>query len=55
MLLHPTLYRPHSVLSPIGNSELFLRNFNVWVRSKGGPKSTIILSTDGAEGNCYTL
>ena len=47
MLFHPTLYRPHS--------ELFLRNFNVWVRSKGAPKSAVLLSTDGSEGNYYTL
>ena len=46
---------PRSVLSPDGKSELFLRNFNIWFRTKGVPKSAVPLSTDGSEGNYYTL
>ncbi len=46
---------PRSVLSPDGKSELFVRNFNVWLRAKGAPKSAVPLSTDGSEGNYYTL
>jgi len=43
------------VASPDGKSELFLRNYNLWWREKGKPESAKALSTDGSEGNYYTL
>ena len=41
--------------SPDGKSELFLQNYNVWLRAKATPKVLKPLTTDGSEGNYYTL
>ena len=41
--------------APDGKSELFLQNFNVWLRLKADPKNAKPLTTDGSEGNYYTL
>jgi len=43
------------VASPDGAREAFLRNYNVWIREKANPKNESPLSTDGSEGNYYTL
>lgn len=40
--------------SPDGKSEAFIRNFNIAVRLVGAPKDSL-LSSDGSEGNAYTL
>jgi dipeptidyl aminopeptidase/acylaminoacyl peptidase len=40
--------------SPDGKSEAFIKNFNVAVRPAGSLKDSL-LSTDGSEGNAYTL
>lgn len=47
------LTRP--IPSPDGKTELFIRNFNVWTRTKGEAGSAKPLSTDGSEGNYYAL
>lgn len=47
------LNRP--VPSPDGKSELFLRNYNLWIRDKDAPQTAAPLSTDGSEGNYYAL
>ena len=39
------------VLSPDGKSEVFIQNYNIWLTAKP-PKP---LTTDGSEGNYYTL
>jgi len=39
------------VKSPDGKSELFIRNYNVWIRTKADKP----LTTDGSEGNYYAL
>lgn len=49
----PEVQRP--VPSPDKKQEAFLRNFNVWVRTKGDVKSERALSTDGSEGDYYAL
>ena len=42
--------------SPDGKREAFVRNFNIWVRSKDGDKKDeSALSFDGSEGNAYAL
>jgi dipeptidyl aminopeptidase/acylaminoacyl peptidase len=42
--------------SPDGKREAFIKNFNVWVRSKDkDKKDEVALSVDGSEGNAYTL
>ncbi len=42
--------------SPDGKREAFVKNFNVWVRSKDGDKKDeLALSWDGSEGNAYSL
>ena len=42
--------------SPDGKREAFIRNFNVWVRSKDkDKKDETALSLDGSEGNAYAL
>ena len=42
--------------SPDGKREAFIKNFNVWVRSKDkGKKDETALSLDGSEGNAYAL
>jgi dipeptidyl aminopeptidase/acylaminoacyl peptidase len=41
--------------SPDGQWEAFLRNYNVWIRAKGGEKKDEFpLSWDGGEGDYYT-
>jgi dipeptidyl aminopeptidase/acylaminoacyl peptidase len=40
--------------SPDGKLEAFIQNFNVWVRPVGSKVATR-LSTDGSEGNAYSL
>jgi len=40
--------------SPDGKSEAFIKNFNVAVRPVGSSRDTV-LSSDGSEGNAYTL
>ncbi len=43
-------------VSPDGKQEAFIKNFNVWVRSKDkDKKDEIALSLDGSEGNAYVL
>jgi dipeptidyl aminopeptidase/acylaminoacyl peptidase len=42
----------HPHLSPDGKQEALVRNYNVYVRSVGSDKGTL-LSTDGSEGNAY--
>ncbi|MGD1009511.1 MAG: DPP IV N-terminal domain-containing protein [Candidatus Aminicenantales bacterium] len=43
-------------VSPDGKREAFIRNYNVWVRSKDkDKKDEIALSLDGSEGNAYAL
>ncbi len=46
---------PGPILSPDGKSELFLQNYNLWLRPKSAPKSAAPLTTDGSEGNYYAL
>ncbi|MGA2534316.1 MAG: DPP IV N-terminal domain-containing protein [Candidatus Aminicenantales bacterium] len=42
--------------SPDGKREAFIKNFNVWVRSKDkDKKDETALSLDGSEGNAYAL
>ena len=42
--------------SPDGRREAFIKNFNVWVRSKDkSKKDETALSLDGSEGNAYAL
>ena len=42
--------------SPDGKREAFIKNFNVWVRSKDkDKKDEAALSLDGSEGNAYAL
>jgi dipeptidyl aminopeptidase/acylaminoacyl peptidase len=42
--------------SPDGKREAFIKNFNVWVRSKDkDKKDETVLSLDGSEGNAYAL
>jgi dipeptidyl aminopeptidase/acylaminoacyl peptidase len=42
--------------SPDGKREAFIKNFNVWVRSKEkDKKDEMALSLDGSEGNTYAL
>ncbi len=43
------------VASPDGKHEIYLQNYNVWLRPKGSPKNAVALSTDGSEGNYYAL
>lgn len=43
------------IASPNGAHELFLRNYNVWLRPKATPSSPTPLTTDGSEGNYYAL
>ncbi len=43
------------VPSPDGKLEAFLQNHNVWIRETANPKKPAPLSTDGSEGNYYTL
>lgn len=40
--------------SPDGKHEIVVRNYNLAIREKGGRDLTP-LTTDGSEGNCYTL
>jgi len=49
----PELERP--VASPDGKHEVFLRNYNIWLRAKAGEEKPVALSTDGSEGNYYAL
>ncbi len=42
-----------AVASPDGKSEAFVRNYNVFIRSKGGKEEGAQLSFDGSEGNYY--
>jgi dipeptidyl aminopeptidase/acylaminoacyl peptidase len=43
-------------VSPDGKREAFIKNFNVWVRSKDkDKKDEAALSLDGSEGNAYAL
>src|SRR6185295_328752 len=39
--------------SPDGNWEALIQNYNIYVRPKGGAAAA--LSSDGSEGNAYTL
>ena len=42
--------------SPDGKSEVFIQNFNVYIRPTGGrPEDAAPLSWDGSEGNAYVL
>jgi dipeptidyl aminopeptidase/acylaminoacyl peptidase len=41
--------------SPDGRQEIFIQNFNLWLRPKGSHKNAMALSTDGSEGNYYAL
>lgn len=47
--------RTEPLPSPDGSSELFLRNYNLWLRPKSNPAAAIPLTTDGSDGNYYTL
>ncbi|MEW5982786.1 MAG: DPP IV N-terminal domain-containing protein [Acidobacteriota bacterium] len=40
--------------SPDGTLEAIIRNYNIALRAKGS-RDVTFLSTDGSEGNCYTL
>ena len=44
----------HPVVSPDGNLEALIKNFNIYVRPKGKTEGSM-LSSDGSEGNFYKL
>jgi len=50
----PQAASPTAKTSPDGKWEAFVRNYNVWVRSKD-KKEEFVLSQDGSEGDYYTF
>lgn len=50
----PSRNHPDKVPSPDGKWEAFIKNSNVFIRSKGKPSEEIQLSFDGSEGNPYS-
>ena len=47
--------RTTPVTNPDKTTELFLQNYNLWLRPKSNPTQATPLTTDGSEGNYYTL